>query len=209
MEPLAENLRPAGFETLNLAYPSRHKTVFDNAHEIADALAAFAARVERVHLVGHSMGGLVARACIALARPANLGRVVTMGTPHGGSELAELLARYPFFRAFYGPAFEELTISASPALNARLGPVNFPLGAIAGRRALNLVAQRFILPRPNDGTVSVAAAQVPGMADHHVVDCDHFFLPRHGPAMALCRAFVTHGRFADPKRALLSPRPLC
>jgi hypothetical protein len=141
------------------------------------------------------MGGLVARACVALARPAHLGRMVTLGTPHGGSELAGLLVRNALFAAFYGPAFAQLSVSASPALNETLGPVDFPLGCIAGRRALNLVAQRFILPRPNDGAVSVAAAQAPGMADRRVVDCDHTFLPRHAPAMALCRAFLTHGRF--------------
>jgi len=197
LAPLAQRLRAAGFETLIPAYPSRRQTIFDCAHGLAAEVSAFAARVERVHFVGHSMGGLVARACVALARPANFSRMVTLGTPHGGSELAAFLVRGPLFRAFYGPAFEELTVAASPALNARLGPVDFPLGCIAGRRALNLLAQRFILPRPNDGAVSVAAAQAPGMADHRVVDCDHTFLPSHPPTMALVSAFLTRGRFPE------------
>jgi len=37
-----------------------------------------------VHLVAHSMGGLVARACLA-AKPKKIGRVVTLGTPNFGS----------------------------------------------------------------------------------------------------------------------------
>jgi triacylglycerol esterase/lipase EstA (alpha/beta hydrolase family) len=43
----------------------------------------------RVVLVGHSMGGLVARACLrdAAAR-ARIARIVTLGTPHHGSLLA-------------------------------------------------------------------------------------------------------------------------
>ncbi|MDX0655065.1 CHAT domain-containing protein [Sinorhizobium medicae] len=37
-----------------------------------------------VHLVAHSMGGLVARACLE-HKPTKLGRVITLGTPHYGS----------------------------------------------------------------------------------------------------------------------------
>jgi len=37
-----------------------------------------------VHLVAHSMGGLVARACLA-HKPGKLGRIITLGTPNYGS----------------------------------------------------------------------------------------------------------------------------
>ena len=39
----------------------------------------------RTHLVCHSMGGLVARALLRAGAPGNLGRIVTLGTPHNGS----------------------------------------------------------------------------------------------------------------------------
>lgn len=39
----------------------------------------------RTHLVCHSMGGLVARALLGVGAPANLGRLITLGTPHNGS----------------------------------------------------------------------------------------------------------------------------
>lgn len=46
---------------------------------------------ERVLLVGHSMGGLVARACIALPGLApQVEKLVTLGTPHHGSRHARL-----------------------------------------------------------------------------------------------------------------------
>ncbi len=41
-----------------------------------------------VVLVGHSMGGLVARACIAQIGAARVAGIVTIGTPHHGSMLA-------------------------------------------------------------------------------------------------------------------------
>jgi len=59
--------------------------------EFADQLAATIATVEtatgarQVVLVGHSMGGLVARAYIRRYGAANVRRLVTIGTPHHGS----------------------------------------------------------------------------------------------------------------------------
>ena len=195
MARLAEALAASGYETLAPAYPSRRKTIADIARGLAPAIAVFGARVDRLHFVGHSMGGLVARAVIAGSRPARLGAVVTLGTPHGGSEIVDLLQRSAAFRAFYGPAFAELSRAASADLNARLGPLDYPLGAIAGTRALNVVAGWFVLPRPNDGTVSVASAQPPGAWDRCLVACDHLSLPRDRRVMALACEFLTEGRF--------------
>lgn len=195
MAPLAKALAASGYETLCPAYPSRRKTIADCARGLAPDVAAFGARVDRLHFVGHSLGGLVARAMIAGFRPARLGAVVTMGTPHGGSELVELLERSALFRAFYGPAFAELGRAAIPALNGRLGAIDYPLGAIAGTRALNFLAARLVLPRPNDGTVSVASAQPPEASDCCLVACDHFTLPRNALVKILCREFLAEGRF--------------
>jgi pimeloyl-ACP methyl ester carboxylesterase len=195
MERLARSLRAIGYETLNLPYPSRRATVMELAGGLAPQVGAFAARVRSVHFIGHSLGGLVARAIVARFRPASLGRMVTMGTPHGGSEIADLLAGNRLFRGFYGPVFDELGRAASASLNERLGPVDYPLGSIAGRRALNILAARFVLPRPNDGTVSVEATKIAGMVDHCVVNCDHFSLPGNAEVTRLCQSFLTTGRY--------------
>ncbi len=63
--------------------------------QLAERLAEEIARVcgatgaERVVVVGHSMGGLVARACARdPAARARIARIVTLGTPHHGSILA-------------------------------------------------------------------------------------------------------------------------
>ena len=41
-----------------------------------------------ITMVGHSMGGLVARAALRAARPGLIGRIITLGAPHHGTALA-------------------------------------------------------------------------------------------------------------------------
>jgi triacylglycerol lipase len=43
---------------------------------------------ERIVLVGHSMGGLACRAYLARCGAGSVSKLVTLGSPHGGSELA-------------------------------------------------------------------------------------------------------------------------
>ena len=63
MRSLERAVGRAGFETLNLDYPSRRLSLVDLAESLHAATAAFAAeRKGRVHFLTHSMGGLVARA---------------------------------------------------------------------------------------------------------------------------------------------------
>lgn len=48
---------------------------------------------QRVVIVAHSMGGLVARAALREAGPAVIARIITLGTPHHGAIMA---CRFPF-----------------------------------------------------------------------------------------------------------------
>ena len=50
---------------------------------------------ERVTLVAHSMGGLIARAALRAVRPELLHQIVTLGTPHYGTRLARDLPLPP------------------------------------------------------------------------------------------------------------------
>lgn len=58
------------------------------SQRIGEVCAATGA--EKVILVGHSMGGLAARACLRRCGTARVAKLVTLGTPHRGSRLAVL-----------------------------------------------------------------------------------------------------------------------
>lgn len=73
--------------------------------------------------------------------------------------------------------------------------VDYPVGVIAGNRFIDPVAGLFVLPRPNDGRVSVQSAILRGMTDHIVVNASHTGLPRNAIAIEQAIAFLRDGRF--------------
>ena len=188
-------LQACGFATLNLDYASRRKPLDALAADIHPDITAFANSIGGpLHFVAHSMGGLLTRVYIAHYRPAALGRVVMLGTPNGGSEVADLLKRLSIFRTLYGPAGQQLTTAQDDRLTS-LPPLDYAVGVIAGIRSIDPIASRFILPRPNDGRVSVQSSKLADMTDHITVRASHTGLVRHPVAIDQTITFLREGRF--------------
>jgi pimeloyl-ACP methyl ester carboxylesterase len=188
-------LERAGFITLNLDYLSRSKALEALAEDIHPAIQRFADSIDTsVHFVGHSMGGLLARVYIARHRPKRLGRVVMLGTPNGGSEITDRLKHISAYRAFFGPAGQQLGTQRDSAIAALFPPVDYPVGIIAGDRSIDPIASKF-LPKPHDGRVSVANTRLDGMADHVVIATAHPWLMRNSVAIEQTIAFLRDGRF--------------
>ncbi len=188
-------LDTAGFVTLNLDYQSRAKSLEALVADIHPAVSEFAAHVDGpVNFVAHSMGGLLTRAYLAKHRPQRLGRVLLLGPPNNGSEIADRFGRLALYRAFFGPAGQQLTTTPDVATRALLSAPTYELGIIAGSRSVYPIASRF-LPSPNDGRVSVASTRLDGMADHIVISTAHPLLVRDVRAIAQTVAFLQNGRF--------------
>jgi len=90
---LRRHLAQAG---IGPVYTLNYGPMFASAEHFASQLAARIATVraatgaERVVLVGHSLGGLVARAYLRRFGAAQVSRLITVGTPHHGSYFAWL-----------------------------------------------------------------------------------------------------------------------
>jgi len=193
---LQRAIEVAGFATLNLGYDSRRKSLERLAEDIHPVIGRFTNDVQGpIHFVGHSMGGLLARVYLAKYRPERLGRVVMLGTPNGGSEIADRLGGFGLYRAYFGPAGQQLTTRRDPATERLLPAVSYPVGVIAGNRSVDPVSSAFLLPRPNDGRVSVENTKLDGMVDHIVVDASHPWLLRNASAIRQTIAFLLDGRF--------------
>ena len=194
-------IKAEGYATLNLGYASRRKALQALAEDIHPAIERFAERIEgSVHFVCHSMGGLLARVYLARHRPKHLGRVVMLGTPNGGSEIADRLKNLAAYRAFFGPAGQQLGTRRDAAIDELFPAVDYPVGIIAGNRSIYPITS-VMLPKPHDGRVSVENTRLDGMADHIVIGASHPWLVRNGEAIEQTIAFLKNGRFGNRKLA--------
>lgn len=196
MQLLALALRRAGYRTLSPYYGLR-RAMPDIIDHLAPRIARFAATHDGpLHLVTHSLGGLVARALITADRPATLGRVVMLAPPNGGSELADLVTALGLEAAILGKVGPQLRTRRSAEAERLLGPVDFDLGIIAGNRAYDPLLAARVLPGSNDGKVSVTATRIAGMRDHIVLPVQHTFMLNDARVIAQVLAYLEAGAFA-------------
>lgn len=201
LEKMEAALKGAGYRTLNLSYPARTESLEGIVAGIDPAVAAFAGSIEgQVHFVTHSMGGLVARGYIHRHRPANLGRVVMLAPPNGGSDVADFLLGNPAYTYFFGPAGQQLSTHQAPALKELLGNVDYPLGVIAGDRSVNLISSWLVIPGPDDGKVSVSQTAVEGMSSSIVLHVTHPFMMSNPAVISQTLMFLRGGRFGEESR---------
>jgi len=196
MRRMALALEAEGYATLNVSYPSLTKPLVAIADGLAPRVCQFADSCDGpIHFVGHSLGGLVIRAYLARNRPANLGRVVMLGTPNLGSELAEFARRLRINRLLLGPVGRHLVTRRMDADEAQLGMVDYPLGIIAGDRPAQPHIFAPFFNAPNDGKVTVERTRIAGVTDHLTLPLAHQALPKHLHVIQQTIAFLRNGRF--------------
>ncbi len=187
---LHHRLMEAGFRVHRFDYLSvaaSEQRILDRLHV---RMADLADEADAVHLVGHSLGGLLAlRAC---SGPDTLppGRIVCLGSPLRGSAAARGMARW-------GRGAEILL-----GHNRQLMEQGFErwdggreVGVVAGRMPLGLGAVLGRFEGEHDGTVAVAETRLPGLADHCVVESNHTSLLFSPEVARLVAEFLHAGRF--------------
>ena len=151
-----------------------------------------------VHLVGHSLGGLlILRALERAAQratPLPPGRVVLLGSPVAGSDAAMALMHRPVLGRALGRSAAALagaTFAGSP-----LAGGGRDIGIIAGNRPAGLGRFLAHFQEPNDGTVAVRETQLEGAVDRIVLPVSHTGMLLSGRVAREAAQFLRHGRFS-------------
>lgn len=178
MSPLARALRGEYRDVSTWGYSSLWSRIERHGAALAESLRRLDDRGEgRVHLVTHSLGGIIARLALAEYAPRRLGRILMLAPPNRGSRLATRAAPY-------------------------LGRIFPPIAQLCDR-ADSFVCQ---LPPPAGAELGIIAAShdllVREDATHLACETDHITLP--GLHVSLLwnrttaeqvRHFLEHGRF--------------
>ena len=179
MLPMARRLAAQGWAVRRIGYDSRRQGFGESVAEVRRQLPS-----GPIHIVGHSLGGLIGAALLRDPQGADIRRVVQMGSPNLGSPHASRVQRIAPLRWFYGPVLEELEIhdetpDRDPRIGAIAGAVDLPVDVTDG---------------PGDGTVSVVSA-LAAAGDHVTVPITHSLLPLSRRVAAHVHSFLTDGRF--------------
>ena len=187
MQFLASKLQGAGFSAHTFGYPSMDEGLSENAAGLAKAIAALPEG--RIHLVGHSLGGLVILRYLQDATDGRLGRAVLLGSPVAGSQAGARVAAHELGRPLLG---RSAAIWETPPTWTLRGEV----GMIAGSDQFGLAHLFVSLPGDNDGVVTIEETRMPGLADHIVLPVSHSGMLFSSDVAAQIASFLRDGKFA-------------
>jgi len=155
MRVLGGRLEEAGFRVRYFRYRSWRGGLAQAAGDLREFVEA--TEGERVHLVGHSLGGVVIAKMVEEAPRSRPGRVAMLGSPMSGSAAARIMSRRRIGRWLVGGVIREGIVEHSPKwaggreLLVIAGDIPLGSGLLLG------------LPKPHDGVVRVEETRVEGV----------------------------------------------
>jgi len=177
MAILRSSLARSYSEVVNWGYPSLFSPIERHGRELAKLLQSLDnGRGERIHLVTHSMGGIVARLALEEYTPARLGRFVMIAPPNRGSHVA---TRFAPLLGRICPPIRQLADHEASFVRS-LPPPNCELGVIAAR---------------TDWMVPLASTHLGCERDHIIVPGLHSSLLWRRETATQVRHFLEHGIF--------------
>ena len=186
MAEMAARFEQAGYTTIEFDYPSTQAARY--LDQLIDSLDG----IDEINFVTHSMGGLVVRAYSMEFDDPRIKRMVMLGTPNQGAELADITQQYWILRTAGGPGARQLG-TRPDGLIPKLPPPKCEFAVIAGSRGTP-AGWNPLIPGDDDGTVTVESTRLPGAADFTTVRALHSRLLWNEESVTQTVNFIKEGR---------------
>jgi pimeloyl-ACP methyl ester carboxylesterase len=205
MTSLCRYLEEKGrYKVFNVSYPSTRQGIAEHAKGLA-SIVDHLDGIEEINFVGYSLGNIVIRHYFADHLKRNAGtpdvrfkRMVMIGPPNRGSELATSLGESKLFELLLGKAGQQLgPLWAWEAGSLATPPMEFGIvaGGCGDDRGFNP-----LLPGDDDGVVTLVSTRLAGASDFIVVPALHNLLVREPKVHEYTLRFLQHGYFVAPER---------
>lgn len=193
---MKKQIQDHGWNAYVFDYPSTYVPIEQCAEYLARAIDSLKT-ADEVHIIAHSMGGLVTRRYFQV-RPEKhgLSRVIMLGTPNTGAELANLFGNWYLYRKIMGPAGQQLAVNPEGLIKTLPSPA-CEFGLVAGGRGPETNGYNLLLQGDDDFTVRVDSVFLEGAADFYRLPCVHLQLMKNKRVIENCIQFLQSGAFQE------------
>lgn len=194
MRWMQQQFTAAGYETIAPIYHSISTHSAANVAAVYKAVQRTVLPADRLHIVGHSLGGILALQMLSAYPDLPPGRLITLGSPVKGSLIANRLAKHRLLSALIGRSFKQgLDGQGLPEALGR------DWGMIAGDRAIGVGRLLGGIADINDGVVALSETYHPAQTAHCILPISHSSMLFSKQIVQECINFIQNGRFSTER----------
>ncbi|NOR37018.1 MAG: alpha/beta fold hydrolase [Woeseiaceae bacterium] len=182
-----------GYDVRLFNYPSVRGSLDDNA----DLLSRFIEEqgLNETHIIGHSLGGVIALRMLSNSSDSVPGRLVCIGSPLVGSRAATFLSTQDWAAPFVGQSLSTGVVEKAANQWASHVCEQRDVGIIAGTSPYGFGRLITTFDGDNDGSVAVAETRLEGATDHICMDVSHKSMLVSAGVVDQAAAFLKRGEF--------------
>jgi pimeloyl-ACP methyl ester carboxylesterase len=185
--------REYGLRVELFSYPSVRGTLDDNAASLARFIRD--QHVDIAHIIGHSLGGVLALRMLANHPEFLPGRVVCLGSPLTGSRAATFLNALEWAEELIGKSVPDAMIHQTANEWSAQLVERRDVGVIAGTVSLGFGRLVANFDEDNDGTIAVSETRLTGAKDHLILPVSHKGMLVSAAVADQAAAFLKRGEF--------------
>lgn len=196
MKVLKKNLETKGYEGILVDLPLTFKEIEHSTNILESIISEMIKNIggdEKIHLVGHSTGGLIIRHLLTTTKYLDkIGKCVLIATPNNGSELADIVSDNLKIATKILKTLKSIQSENVKTLKFK-DDHGVEIAAIAGNKQ-NLFLGRF-LTGENDGRVTINSVKFDGLKDFKALPYGHKDIHYQFETAKLIDSFFRNGKF--------------